>query len=85
MGSFAGLIKSHLSVCPWLTRNTLNNELRRRKRLGYHLIPSTDASLGTTSVTDTVVVAPHAKGGRPARTTDVEKKRNEIAIITAKE
>ena len=84
MGFVAGLIKSHLSVCPWLTRDTLNNELRRRKRLGSHLISSTNASLVTTSVTDIVVAAPRTKGGRPSGTTDVKKKNSEMAIIAAK-
>ena len=84
IGFVAGLIKSHLSVWPWLTRNTLNNELRRCKTLGSQLFLSTDASLGKTSVTDTSVATPRTKGGRPAGTTNVKKKNSEMAIIAAK-
>ena len=70
----AGLMKSHVYVFPWLTRDKINNGLRRYKRLGSQLISSTDASLGTTSVTDTAVATPCTKGGRPTGTTDVKKK-----------
>ena len=84
MGYVAGLIKSHLSVCPWLSRDALNNELRRRKRLGCNLIMSRDANLVTTSVTDIAVTAPRIKGGRPSGTTDVNRKNSEMAIIAAK-
>ena len=51
MGFVVGLLKNHLNVCPWLTRDTLNNELRRRKRLDSNLIWTIDADLLTTSVT----------------------------------
>lgn len=80
----AELIKSRLSVCPWLTRNTLNNELRRRKRLGSQLLLSTNTSHDTNSVIDTAAAAPCTKGGMPAGTTDVKKKNSEMAIIAAK-
>ena len=85
MGFIAGLLKSYLAVWPWLTRDTLNNELRCRKRLGSHLIWTTNADLFTTSVIDIAVAGPRAKGSQPSGTTDMMKKKCEMTIIAAKD
>ena len=87
MGFIVGLIRSHTIVCPWLTRDALNNELRRRKRNGIGLLVSTDAASHiTTSVTGIAVAAPvdMKKGGRPEGTTDARKKNCEFVVTAAK-
>ena len=87
MGYIAGLVRSHTNVCTWLTRDALNNELRRRKRNGIGLLVSIDAASHiTTSVPDIAVAAPveRKKGGRPEGTTDARKKNCEFAVTVAK-
>ena len=77
MGYIAGLVRSHVNACPWLTRDALNNEMRRRKRSGIALLVSPDAaSHDTTSVPDVAAVAPveRKKGGRSGGTTNARKK-----------
>ena len=87
MGYITGLVKSHTDVCPWLSRDALNNEMRRRKKSGIFLLVSPDAaSHVTTSVPDIAAVAPveRKKGGRPSGTTDARKKNCEFAVTAAK-
>ena len=87
MGYMKSMVSNMQVVCPWLTRDVLNNELRRRKRLGIGLLVSTDAaSYFTTSVPDIAVAASvdRKKGGRPEGTTDTRKKNCEFAVTAAK-
>lgn len=66
MGYMAAMVENMQAVCPWITRNIVNNELRRRKRLGTDLIERNNADLAITSVTDVAVVLnKYSKGGRP--------------------
>ena len=89
MGFVAGLAASHRDVCPWVSRDTVNYELCKRKILGiYYECP--DAILATTSVTDITqadfdaIIANRAKGGRHAGTTDKRNKSYELASLAAK-
>ena len=85
-GFVAGLVKSHLSVCPWLTRDSINNEMKRRKKVGKSLLNSTAANQITTSVTDLAVIASddRKRGGRPDGATYKMKQMCELATIAAK-
>ena len=84
-GYVASLVKGHAAVCPWLTRDSINNEMKRRKQKGKSLVISTTANQITTSVTDLAVIAPERKkGGQPDGTTNLKKKRCEVATSLAK-
>ena len=88
-GYISGLIKSHAAVCPWLNRDVINNELRRRKKNGIFDSGYTPAINITTSVTDSALVGTdpdlnRTKRGRPEGTTDENKKRYEYAILSSK-
>ena len=37
-GYITGLVASHAAVCPWLNRDVINNELRRRKKKGIFIL-----------------------------------------------
>lgn len=50
-GYVAGLVKGHAVVCPWLTRDSINNEIKRRNQKSKLLVRTT-ANPMTTSVTD---------------------------------
>ena len=86
----ARLVASHSTACPWLTRDCVNNEMRRRKKKGiFHSTPES----ATTDTTSVNIVTPPAtpsvpasriKGGRPVGTTQKNIKHNELAIVAAK-
>ena len=82
----SGLIHSHKTVFPWLTRDTINNELRRRKGAG--ICSSVQAPLITTGVTDVARTDKDSderkKGGRPLGSTDKSLKMKEDAVIATK-
>ena len=82
MGFIAGLVRSHVAVCPWLSRDSLNNEMRRRASSGNALIDSVRANQITTSVTDLVVA--RNTGGRPGGSSDAKKRNVEKVVIAAK-
>ena len=88
MGYMKSMVSNMQVVCPWLTRDVLNNELRRRKRLGDDSISCEPATLATTGVTDEADAAvpqnTRSKGGRPEGITDESKKNSEFAVIAAK-
>ena len=69
MGYMKSMVSNMQVVCPWLTCDVLNNELRRRKRLCTKLIESDTVDLGTTDVIDAtdaaVTTNTRSKGGRP--------------------
>ena len=66
MSCIAAVVKDTQAVCPWITCDIINDELRYRKRLGTDLVVSNDADLATTSVTDVAVVQnKRLKGDRP--------------------
>ena len=46
----ARLVASHSTVCPWLTRDCINNEMRRRKKKGIFHSTLGSATVDTTSV-----------------------------------
>ena len=48
-GFVAGLVQSHVAVCPWVSRDALNNEMRRREK-SSRLLKRTQPSQITTSV-----------------------------------
>ena len=94
-GLVARLVESHKNVCPWLTRDAINNELRRRKRVG--ICSQSTANSTTTSVENVadaeVAVADsdsdtdlqrRVSGGRPVGTTDKQMKKREDALIASK-
>ena len=54
-GFVAGLVRSHAAVCPWLSRDALNNEMRRRGERGSSLMISAHANQITTGVIDLAV------------------------------
>ena len=85
MDFVANLARYHADVCPWLSLNKLNNEMRKRNRMG-NLISSASTSLVTTSVIENGLAAPanREKGGRPLGTTHKKKKSYELAVIAAK-
>ena len=84
-GFVAGLVRSHAAVCPWLSRDALNNEMRRRGKRGSLLMISAHANQITTSVIDlAVAIGDQKKGGRPSGTTDERKKNDELAVIASK-
>lgn len=67
----AGLVRSHVTVCPCLSRDVLNNTMRRRIEGGNSLMISTYANQITTSVTDLVMDSDdRKKGGRITGTTE---------------
>jgi len=83
-GFVAGLVRSHVAVCPWLSRDALNNEMRRRKKRS-RLLVGTQANQITTSVRGLqVAMADRKKGGRPFGTTDDRRKNNELAVVASK-
>ena len=88
MGYMQAMVNNMRDVCPWITRDVINNELRRRKRLGTDLIFCEPANLATTGVTDAADAAvpqnTRSKGGRPEGITDESKKNSEFAVIAAK-
>ena len=47
------LIDSHQAVLPWLTRDNINNTLRKRDREKGTVVITTNAALMTTDVTET--------------------------------
>ena len=66
IGFVATLVKSHTVVCHWITRDTINNELRRHK--GADISSSVQAPRITTGVIDvarTDYNSDNRKGGRP--------------------
>ena len=87
-----GLVASHRTVTHWLTRDAINNELRRRKHLVISI--SGELSLATTSATNimptetqtdfALPAKPRTKGGRPVGTTDEVKQNYELASISTK-
>ena len=89
MGFVADLVASHMAVCPWVSRNTVNYELSNRKRLGIYYEYPGDI-LATTSVADITRedfdagIANRVKGGRSAETTDKRKKSYELASLATK-
>ena len=85
MGFVANLLRCHAAICPWHSRNKLNNEMRKRKRMG-NLISSASISLVITGVTDNELAAPAKweKGGRHVGATHKKKKNGELVVITAK-
>ena len=34
----ASLVASHKTVCPWVTRDSINNEMRRRRKIGIFIL-----------------------------------------------
>ena len=84
-GFVAGLVRSHAAVCPWLSRDALNNEMRHRGKRGSLLMISAHANQITTSVINlAVAIGDRKKGGRPSGTTDERKKNDELAVIASK-
>ena len=71
-----------MAVCPWLSRDALNNEMRRRASSGNALIDSVRANQITTSVADLVVA--RNTGGRPGGSSDAKKRNVEKVVIAAK-
>jgi len=84
-GFVAGLVQSHVAVCHWLSRNALNNEMRRRNKGGSLLLISAhDNQIATSAIDLTVAMDNQKKGGRPSGTTDESNKNNELAVIASK-
>ena len=84
-GYVAGLVKGHAAVCPWLTRDSINNEMKCRKQKSKLLVLTT-TNLMTTSVTDLAAVTPgdRKRGGRPDGATNLKKRMCEVATSSAK-
>ena len=91
-GVVAGVVASHKTVCPWITRDVINNELRRQNKMGIFNSPLPSDQV-TTSVTDLVIAATDSffeencvrtKGGRPAGTSDLKKRHGELAVTASK-
>ena len=84
-GYVASLVKGHAAVCPWLTRDSINNEMKRRKQKSKLLVLTT-TNLMTTSVTDLAAVTPgdRKRGGRPDGATNLKKRMCEVATSSAK-
>ena len=88
-GLITGLVNSHKTVCPWITRDAINYELRRRKKNGiFYLLPSeSPITTGVTGITpndediQAQTTIQRAKGGRPDGTTD-EKARHDLLAKT---
>ena len=85
MGFVANLLRYHAAICPWLSCNKFNNEMRKRNRMG-NLILSASTSLVTTGVIDNELAAPvnREKGGRPLGITHKKKKNGELAVVATK-
>ena len=85
IGFVDNLVRCHASICPLLSRDKLNYEMRKRKRMG-NLISSASISLVITGVTDNELAAPvkREKGGRHVGATHKKKKNGELVVITAK-
>ena len=79
VGSYLG-IHSHKTVFPWLTRDTINNEIRQRVRAG-NLYREELIHQVTTSAKDVFDSIEWVKGGRPVGTTDTAKKHCENAVL----
>ena len=47
------LVDCHQAVCPWLTRDHVNNTFHKRDRVKGTVVITTDAALTTTGVTET--------------------------------
>ena len=85
------LAESVKSICPWMTRHTINNEYRRRVKRGI-FICELGAHTTTTSAEDlasiTLLAAPDSinrpKGGRPVQTSDKRKCNKSKAAISTK-
>ena len=84
----ARLVASHQAVCPWLNRNVINNEIRRRKKKGiFHILtPAVDAA--TSATEDASVIGEESnirtKGGRPVGSTANKRKHDEYALLASK-
>ena len=84
----ARLVASHEAVCPWLNRNVINNEIRRRKKKGifYILTPAVDAA--TSATDDASAIGDKSnirtKGGRPVGNIDNKRKHDEYTALACK-
>ena len=83
-GFVAGLVRSHGAVCPWLSRDALNNEMRRRKKRSRLLIRTRAIQITTSVRVLQVAMADRKKGGRPLGTTDERRKNSELAVIASR-
>ena len=83
------LVTGIKNVCPHITRHTITNEYRRRKRLGIFYYPTTNTdgqadAAGTDIIPAPVVTPPRTKGGRPEGSTSKRRKHYELSEIAAK-
>ena len=84
-GLVTSLVNSHKAVCPWITHDAINYELRRRKQKGIFYLLSSECSITTgvmgiaptdEDIPPTQTTIQRAKGGRPDGTTN--KRAREI-------
>ena len=79
----SGLVHSHKIVCPWLTRDAINNEMRRRARDGIFYREEL-MNPATTRVEDSFDSIGQVKGKRHVGTNDTAKKHCENAVLATK-
>ena len=84
-GHVSSLVASHYTVCPWLTRNAINDYLRCRMQVSVNLILSTSAAPEKTAVIDITVtnteVTERIKEMRPTGSADKKKHRYQLAAL----
>ena len=84
------LVTSHSTVCPWLTRDCINNLMRRRKKKSiFHsalgsAIPDTTSVNVITPPSTPSIPALRIKGGQPVGTTQKKIKHDELVVLAAK-
>ena len=81
------LVASIRDVCPQITRHTITNEYRRRKRLGifYENLQSVSESEGIELIPEPVTPSPpRTKGGRPIGSTLLKREHTELSVIATK-
>merc|ERR1740124_586803 len=73
---------------PQITRHTITNEYRKRKKFGIFYNPTTNtdgrADAAGTDVIPAPVTPPLTKGGRPVGSTSKRRKHNDLSDIAAK-
>ena len=93
-GLVAQMVNNVTSVCPWVTRDSINNEYRKRQRQGHFylnertgdnptIIDVTGVAPRTVSPTLTLDVV-RARGGRPVGSTNESKQNGKMCYIATK-
>ena len=88
-GFVAGLVAGVKPVCPWISRDAINNEYRRRRKNGIFYIEA-GASLTTTGAVDIArntvsdITLERKKGGRPVGASNKNKNNLKLAVIASK-